>query len=226
MITLSKIRLPNGTTQWCVLRGGASDLKRIRFSNFEEHAVEASSSDTFLDSAQGLFLKAPKLRRRWLDNLAKLFLQTPACKETRGNRALRKLGLCTPDILARAIPLNPFGHYRSLLYCSYIASAVPLNEYMRQNSQSGIRAELLKQVGQQMSIMLEAGIFFRDFYFGNILLTSSLALVWIDTEIRQYPIRKNKARRHLQKRKQFMSERFLRDGGKEAEWPAFFESLT
>ena len=216
-----KISLPNGLSQWCFVKGASSALDRICNLRLVKHDVRFCSSEIFIDEKMDIFLKAPPIKSFFKNNLMKLINWTPADKETRGSLVLRKLGIETSEVLARAIPLNPFSPHRSLLYCKYIKASITFDEFLKQYPKSPQRQELLDTVAAQMSTMFCHGVSFRDFYFGNILYSEG-RLIWIDTEIQKYWIRTQKPSKRFIKKKKFMCDRFLRNGGRVEEWDRFW----
>lgn len=225
MMSLKKIRLPDGTWHWSLVCGRREDLAYVLAASYISYQATHSSSDLYVDEAGQVLLKAPRVRSRLVDNLSKLVWLTPACKEARGVRILDGLNLRTRETLAVATPLNPCGPYRSFLYCRYVAEATPLNVYLMENPDAADRQALLDAVARQMATMIHNGIVFRDFYFGNVLLISGRDLCWIDTEVRRYLVLKGRARNRFLERVQRMHQRFLKHGGKDCEWPRFSRIL-
>lgn len=209
--------------QWCLLKGSTDDLELIRMARLVSYNPKPCSSEIFVDQDKKVFLKAPPIKALLKDNLVKLIGWTSADREYRGSCILRRLGLNTSKILARAIPLNPFNAYRSFLYCDFLADAMPLDEFLRLHPDAPQRRGLLDAVAAQMAIMHFHGISFRDFYFGNILYSGTEGLFWIDTEVQRYRIRLKKPRKKFLEKITFMHDRFLRAGGKTSEWERFFE---
>ncbi len=224
MIKLKKIHLPNGISQWCLLRGEAHNLLRINSANLEPYVVKTCSSDLFVDHDNLIILKAPPVKSFFKTNLVKLCGWTPADKEARGSGLLNKFGFKTSQILGIAIPINPFNSYRSLLFLHYIQDAVNLKEFLLDNPDAPGRLELLDKVAMQTNKMIRKGVSFRDFYFGNLLYKND-ELIWIDTEVQYYCWRRSKPMESFLNKKDSMRARFLRTGGKDEEWERFFRII-
>lgn len=225
MLKLKKITLPNGRAQWCLLKGPVSAFMLIDDCRLVAHQVKSCSSDIFVDHAASVFLKAPPIKSFLKDNLVKIFCWTPADREFRGSRILGKLGLQTSSVLVRAIPLNPFSPYRSLLYSKYIPDALSLRDFLNDYPDSPERQPIMDEVATQLSLMFRNGVSFRDFYFGNLLYSPEGELFWIDAEVQKYWLRKGKPRRRFLAKKDYMHARFLRTGGTPEEWRKFLNVL-
>ena len=221
-MALRNVSLPNGLTQLCLIKGTPRSLDQISRLELVRHDVKYCSSEIFLDEKARVILKAPPIKSFLKNNFMKLVGWTPSDKEVRGNRILKQLGIETSGVLARAIPLNPFNPYRSLLYSQFINDSMPFSEFLKRYPEAPQRQELLDKVASQLSLMFRHGVSFRDFYFGNILYSEG-QLIWIDTEVQKYRLRKQKPRARFIEKKEFMCDRFLRSGGHIEEWERFWK---
>lgn len=218
------IVLPDNENIFSVLSVDEEFINDFVNLNLNYCDIKSSSSDIFVDDDRQYFVKAIRYKNRFRDNLARFLRVDQPSRELRGIKMLKCLGLRTPDVVAVAKPVNPFGRYMALIYFQYLASTTPLNVFMRQCDDTDLRAWLLREVAGQMKRMVQSGFVFRDFYFGNILLDADLQIVWVDAEVREFSSAE-RARHALLKKKAFYAERFSRDGGKPSEWESFFSSL-
>lgn len=225
MIGIRKLQLGKHRSVWCFVQMDTAFSNRLRHLQLQKLHAEDCTSDLYADIGQALLLKAPPVRNLLVDNLAKLVGLSPAWKEAAGNRLLSDLGIKTARVKAKISPLNPFNPYRSMLISDFIQHARPLNQYFRNLESSSERQRIIQRVATELRSMHRAGIYFRDFYFGNILITDDQELYWIDTEVKFYARHPERAQQRFLRKLSFQSQRFQRDGGTDDEWQLFMSII-
>lgn len=118
-------------------------------------------------------------RRSSLVHLMRVvFKRTKAHKQWNAARALRKIGLQTPE----PVEVKVFGFqgdYEAAYLYRFLENAKPFHEAL----QDGDRESLLAKLAEELALMAQSGFLFVDFHLGNVLVDESGKLYWIDPEM-------------------------------------------
>lgn len=106
--------------------------------------------------------------------------------EERGNLALSRLGLKTPEITGVAVALNPFSRIDSALLVKVVPDKRESMPYLNDaNVPETVRLRLIENILDGLRRMTSAQLALRDFRLCNILLSGENPTpIWIDNDVK------------------------------------------
>lgn len=150
----------------------------FRLAN-QPSAIRQSYSEIVI--AGNLLLK--RIRYQTMaDQLRKPF-RSQAKREREASHKLQAIGVNAPSVYAYGINLSPLGGYESMLLMDYVQNLGTMPEFMKEESNTNIRRQLVEKLCRDLQKMIEASLYHKDAHPGNILVTPSFDLVWIDNDL-------------------------------------------
>jgi len=161
-------------------------------------SIEPQIRQKFADlSSDGtMMLKRIRPQKR-IDPFRKYF-PFQAKREVHSAKFLAKLGIRTPLVNSYGFNLSPFGAYESVLLMKYIPNIGTLREILEEEASEEVYENLLDNLLSYLRKMIHAGVYHKDVNFGNILVTRTYNLIWIDNDIS--PIKSSKEYNRLFKK--------------------------
>lgn len=167
-------------------------LERIASSQFWLHPASNSLCKIVPD-------KYPRWTLGWWcrDQLSKRLVgHIDALREWQSNRRLRKAGLQTVQCKAAGIALNPLNPHASFLAVHYLAEHSSGEHYFEQADEAA-RLALLQRLARDIYQLARHGYYHRDLHLGNLMLSPSGHIVWIDTHVRRLPGNRERLRKTI-----------------------------
>jgi len=143
-----------------------------------------------------IMLKRIRPQKR-IDPFRKYF-RSQAKREAHSAKFLAKLGIRTPLIYGYGFNLSPFGAYEPVLLMEYIPNIGTLREILEEEASEEVCENLLDNLLSDLRKMIHVDVYHKDVHLGNILVTRTYNLIWIDNDIS--PIKSSKEYNRLFKK--------------------------
>ena len=148
--------------------------------------------------------------QKFADHLRKTF-RSQAKREALSARSLAELGIRTPRIHGYGFNLSPVGPYESVLLMEHIQNFGTLRDVLERNPAPSVRKILLESLKYDLESMVKAHMYHKDAHLGNILVTPTHDLVWIDNDLSAI----NQVKEYSRLFKKFLCSRTLTDEEKQ-----------
>lgn len=196
-MTFHRVSL-DGVSRWYLIRNLASLPVKTSLSHPAAMATleQIGSSAFYLDETGGSLYKLVRDKYDWRKRTGKWLFRDlldkrlsgrfAAAREYRSNRIIRRAGLKTISCRAYGVAVNPCNPLGSLYAMQYLDEARSGERHFLEQDEVGRRDFLLRMCDEALQLIAH-GYVHRDFHFGNVLVDTQGALIWIDTHIRRLP---------------------------------------
>ena len=154
--------------------------------NFEKENIsindqwmETGHSSIFVDETN--FYKLIKINNCIKSNYRLTLGKSKTKDEIIGNKTLPEYGLSVPELKYYGSSLFSKNHNEILIFEKLTEHITAKDMIAKSNRDTG--NEILSNIAQNLCLLINNGIYFRDFHFDNVMINPCGELVWIDTSI-------------------------------------------
>lgn len=183
--------LPIASCRLATLRLHDRDVRVLAFGDdfptttAETPRTDRATSRIYIPDTDRLF-KVCAVQSSPRNQLLRAIGLSRAQVEERGNLALRRLGLQTPEITGVAVAINPFSRIDSALLVKVVPDKRECIPYLNDTDvPEAVRLRFIENILDGLRRMAAAQLALRDFRLSNILLSGETPTpIWIDNDVK------------------------------------------